>query len=572
MTRALGRLAVVAVLVAGWLGGGSSLAWGAQQREAFVFLVRGIAFRDVQLLPGTGAALMSGGEDLPADLAAGAPSGARIVDLGSLEVPGSGGSDRSLLHGAALRAAWERIGRIVGASSADRILVIVACTRAPSTERLPLTPITMASGPPASVLPPGSEPVNGLPDRLRALTSDSTRRIGVVSAVDIVPTIRSFLGLAPGSSGSVIRRTPDPAPFTLYERSLADRRLWFPIQTAGALYVTAVGLAGIVMFLLRGRLPTRLVRGTGWLALSVIPLATALLAAGHLPSLSPEIVIPFVVGVTMLSVLAVVPLHRFGTSAPTAALGAAVLVYFAVEAALGWTAALTPFLGGSELDGGRFFGLPNVFIGLLIGSSLFVAARLSPWTGFALVAAVGLFAGLPSLGSNLGASIALFAAAGLWLVVRTRPRPGWQRFGTAAGVVAAGTGLVLLAHRYLTSTPTHVTRFEEARGGLGAEWGRFVDRLGVGWDLIRSNPFALVPVIGVVATTALVLWPPGSVRIRLALVPELAQAVTVTLVAGVVAYVANDSGPAATGLAFGLGLGGLLYVLLASRTGMMEAP
>jgi hypothetical protein len=38
-----------------------------------------------------------------------------------------------------------------------------------------------------------------------------------------------------------------------------------------------------------------------------------------------------------------------------------------------------------------------------------------------------------------------------------------------------------------------------------------------------------------------------------------------------VAYLANDSGPAAAGLAFGMGLGGMLGVSLLSPTGKMEA-
>jgi hypothetical protein len=40
------------------------------------------------------------------------------------------------------------------------------------------------------------------------------------------------------------------------------------------------------------------------------------------------------------------------------------------------------------------------------------------------------------------------------------------------------------------------------------------------------------------------------------------KAILVALLGGVVAYVANDSGPAAAGLAFGLALGGMLGIAL----------
>ena len=106
-------------------------------------------------------------------------------------------------------------------------------------------------------------------------------------------------------------------------------------------------------------------------------------------------------------VLATIAIDRvraaWGATAAAGALGAAVLASLALESALGWTAALTPLLGGSELDGGRFYGLPNVDIGLLVGASLFVAAWIGrPLQGAILVAAVGMFAGFPWTGSNLG--------------------------------------------------------------------------------------------------------------------------------------------------------------------------
>jgi hypothetical protein len=46
----------------------------------------------------------------------------------------------------------------------------------------------------------------------------------------------------------------------------------------------------------------------------------------------------------------------------------------------------------------------------------------------------------------------------------------------------------------------------------------------------------------------------------------------VTTLAGVVAYVVNDSGPAAAGLAFGLALGGTLGVSLLAAPEKMAEP
>jgi len=109
------------------------------------------------------------------------------------------------------------------------------------------------------------------------------------------------------------------------------------------------------------------------------------------------------------------------------------------------------------------------------------------------------------------------------------------------------------------------------RSGLGAKLD-LGDRLQVGFDLIAHNPFALIPVLGLPVAIAAVLRPPAALRPSLQRSPAWRDAVLVTLLAGVVAYVVNDSGPAAAGLAFGLGLGGLLGVSLLSEAGKMGEP
>jgi hypothetical protein len=286
--------------------------------------------------------------------------------------------------------------------------------------------------------------------------------------------------------------------------------------------------------------------------------------------LSYATVIPFLVAITLFATWALVPLARRDTLLAPAAIGAAVLAYFAVEAALGWTAALTTLHGGSELDGGRFYGLPNAFIGLLIGASVYVAHRLRPRYGVGLIVGVGLFAGLPYIGSNLGGAVSLFAAAGIWLAIRERERLEWWRgIAVVAGTVVLGTVVVLIAHR-LAPTATHITRFEESSGGITGAWSTFVDRLGVGWRLIERNPFGLIPVVGLFGCLWLALRPPTPVREALAAYPGWRDVIVTIVLGGIVAYVANDSGAAACGMAFALGFGGLMYVSLTLAAAKME--
>jgi hypothetical protein len=117
-----------------------------------------------------------------------------------------------------------------------------------------------------------------------------------------------------------------------------------------------------------------------------------------------------------------------------------------------------------------------------------------------------------------------------------------------------------------------VSRFEETAGGIGGVLERYADRLRVGLDLIASSPAALVPVIGLPVALLVVLRPPPAIRSTFRRWPAWRDAVLVTVLAGFVAYLANDSGPAAAGLAFGLGFGGMLGVSLLAGAGKMGGP
>jgi hypothetical protein len=566
VTRArLGALAVCALVGFG-LGIAPARAQEPRGREAYLFLVPGTSFEDA-MADGTlaslamdgGAGLMTLGGGLPTEPKRGIGPRPEDVLVRWLDPAKRGGIERVATT----------IEETVTASGAHHVLVIVAST-SPSADmrssKDQLHPLIVAEGPPGELFAGSGEE--------GSITSDSTHRDGIVTDLDVMPTIASFLGVNPPAemAGSVIEIIPGPPPFELHERYLAQRRMYVPIGTAGGIYLAIVGLGAIVLLALGRRVPQILRRVFGWGCLSVAALATGLLAAGHLPELTYATVVPFVALVTVFGTLAFAPLEHRDVLLIPAGIGIAVLAYFAVEAILAWTAALSPFIGGSELDGGRFYGLPNVFIGLLIGASLWIAHRVRSVAGFGLLVGVALFAGLPYLGANLGGGVSLFAAAGLWLAIRERERLGlWKALALFVGVTLLGTALILAAHA-ISPFETHVTRFEEQADGLGGVVERVWDRLQVGFDLIARNPFALIPVVGLPIAIAAVLRPPAALRPSLQRSPAWRDAILVTLLAGVVAYLVNDSGPAAAGLAFGLGLGGLLGVSLLSEAEKMGEP
>lgn len=493
------------------------------------------------------------------------PSHLTVIDLGDThridtEAPFASPPAVARQRREALAQAGLLIRTLVERTAAPDVLVIVVAP-SPSTDmdrvKDELTPIVIARGEPGRLFPEIG--------RIRTLTSDTTRMIGVVSNEDVAPTILSFFGIrVPAEmNGSPIERSYQDAPFELHRRHLLNRRMTVPVQAGAGVAVTVAGLVAILMVALRRRIPRPVGLFAPVLVLFVPALAVALFAAGDLPTLTYGEVVPMLVAASVGGALLLLPLRLLGPLVPAAAAGLGVLVYFVLEAHSGWTTIVTPLLGASALDGVRFYGLPNVTIGLLLGSAVYLATRLPSAVGFVILVFVGLFIGLPDIGANFGGALTLFTAAGLWLALRVRGRLGWTEAALAVLVVVVGMVLVLLAHAFLADTPTHGSRFVEGAGpgplSLAGEWIR---RLGIGWRLLIDVPLAFIPVLGLPVLLFLVLRPPAATAESLARHPAWRDGLVVIIVASVVAFLANDTGPAAAALGFGMALGGLLYLPL----------
>ena len=440
------------------------------------------------------------------------------------------------------------------------LIISVSPSAASAADGDELGSVIAAWGDPAELLEAQGEP--------HALTSESTRRAGVVADVDPAATVADWLDL-PSDAGAPMRPTDEPVPLDLYERYLQQRRLAVPVAAAAWGLMLLFGLAGILALALRGRVSPRTLAVAGALASSLPWLAVGLLLVGHLASLTYATVVPFLLAVMAVGTAFTRWMQaRRGIFVALAACGAVILVILGIEAALGWPAAVTPLAGGGQLDGGRFFGMPNIEIGIVLGSAMFLAHRIRVSSGVLLLAACALVAGSPWTGANFGAAITLFAAAGMWLGVRRR-RSWWLIVVFTGAVAAVGTAAVAVMHRYLTDRSTHVTAFLEETDGVMGAVERQLERLGVGLDLITDNPLALIPVVGTLVLLVVVLRPPTVIAHSFEGRDAWRDALLVIALGSIVAYLAEDTGAAAVGFAFGFGLSGLIDVSLDSARRMM---
>lgn len=519
-----------------------------------------------------GAALVSQRLPLAATLESVFGEGLPFVELDDGSLAAADGR----VDPAAVRDVFDRLdARLAELGSSNVVVMLVS--RSPSVEGAragdELGVIEMATGTGTQISDALSSGAGGV--SAPALTSDSTRRDGVVTTSDIAVTIANLTNTPVPSSvtGAVIHPTDAPVPFDLYQRYRDQRRLTVPIGVAAGIYAAIAGIFALVIGFKGTAASERLRRMAAWSAISIVPLGLALLEVGRLPRLTYGVVTPFLVGSTVLGASATVLLaRRRGVIPAVVWLGAAVLAVLTVEAATGWPGAVTPLLGGSQLDGGRFFGVPNAFIGLVLGSAVFVALGLRRvWAGAALLLAAGLVVGSPWFGSDLGGAIMLCAAAGLWWGTRSHAHLARTVLVTGAAALL-GAVLVVLTQRYLASSPTHITHFAEGSGHTGGIVGTAAERLRIGVKLLVTHPFALLPVVGVPVALWAVLRPGPNLRPLLQEEPAFRAALITILWGSVIAYAVNDTGASALGLGFASAVAAMLFVPLAShRESMVPA-
>jgi hypothetical protein len=424
---------------------------------------------------------------------------------------------------------------------------------------------------PGNLQPEESADLTKLDVAPRGLTSDTTRRVGVVSVADVAPTILEFLGVpVPAEmTGSPIR-VEGEAPTELHARFLEYQRVRVPVQTAAVVLLLGVAGAGLVFLFIPAPAGLRRAAGLAGLAAASIPIV--LLAAGYLPTFSYAVLVPFLIGSSAAITMLAWWLGRGDPTRPFIVLAWTGLAALVVDAAFGWRGMLLSLLGGDALRGVRFYGLSNPYAGFLLSAALLAATRLPLRWGAALLVAAAVLGAAPILGANLGAGITLAAAAGLWVGVQTRERLGLRELAIGAGAAVAGLA-VFLAWHGLAPEPTHVTRVaaEAGRSGPGALAATAGRRLEILVRNTTSMPAAWLAVAGLPFGLAIAWRKARPFRQELEQDPQWRWGVAVLALSGMVGFLVNDtSSTAAVAFAY-VGLG-LLFPSLEARWKIQRLP
>jgi hypothetical protein len=374
------------------------------------------------------------------------------------------------------------------------------------------------------------------------VTSDSTRRLGLVALEDIRPTLGG--GPEAGDDGTRIRLAAAPDPpdaATRIDRrvqALVAARTWaIPLLCLAAVLAL---LALVATWRTRGD-PGRPARAARTLLALTLALPSGFLLASMAEPVAaqawrsfdagtlrdPGAAVPWAVawigsGVAVAAALTALAL-RLDRPPPTGArrprtrpaapalLGAVLLGLVVLDLLLGGHGLSQPLVGGSAWDGERFYGLGNGYFAFALASVMLVAgfAPLSAVATAALLVGLGVVDGLPRLGADVGGALTSMLTAAAALVVLAPGRPRTRRAVLLGGVAVAAAVAVALGAG-LGGPVSHAGRFaERLQQGPADAVGVVVDQLARNLRLLANSPFAWAGPLQVLLAGLIALRPPA---------------------------------------------------------------
>jgi len=441
----------------------------------------------------------------------------------------------------------------------DRLIIITPTpTSGNLNDHLWLTPVIMAG----QGVGPG------------VLTSGTTKREGIVSNIDIAATIVDYLGLP--VNPNIIGRPMGGMASNLTVADLEE-------------------LSGKAAFTHRAR--PILVKG--YVLMQIIVLVVAMVTVfwrKPKPRFMTPVLLWLMAVPAVLLLLPLLPQPAVWVSALDTVAIAALMVWISLK--LGQNHNLYPFiticlvtvtvilgdtitgsnltkssvLGYDAMEGARYYGIGNEYMGILIGAAIIgstgmlqvlYAGRASKLS----LVATGLFytsiiyiLAAPNLGTNVGGTIAALAGFGVTMFLLLGFSPNRRMFVSLIfGIATIITGLIIYDINRSPEVQSHIGRTATAliRGswqeGIAEALDIIVRKLEINLKLIKYTMWSRVFITSIIALAILFYRPVGIMKVLQAKFKLLYIGFIGIIVGSIVALVFNDSGivAAATMMIFG---------------------
>ncbi|MEX2355571.1 MAG: hypothetical protein WD535_00920 [Thermaerobacterales bacterium] len=428
------------------------------------------------------------------------------------------------------------------------------------------------------------------------IISDTTRRAGLASLVDLLPSLLSALGAddrEPAWTGRPIRSTPAAAEPVLIEQRLRQldrlqdavtenhRRRNLLIQSFILATIIIVITALGAIFAPRAR-PYL----TGSLRPLLLFIAAVPLLYLLLPLLPGQGATAAVIWTLLLGagfVLAVLRRPPEPSYLPFVVIACFTVIILVLDLMWGAHLVIRSPLGYTLIGGARYYGIGNEYMGIILGSAamgstgILQALRVPITVGRLVLALflglIVLLMGAPMLGANFGGALSSAVLLAVTLFGLGQTHLNLRVIGLAlitlviTGLLTAGLDL------FRVEGTSHVGL--AARRLLEGDWGGLADLIRRKWainmKLIRWTVWSRVLLVTLGGTLLLAFKPAGLYQRLLGRYPYLRAGMAGASVASVAALVLNDSGVVAAAATMVLPTTTVLYMAFFDPYGVSAA-
>ncbi len=381
------------------------------------------------------------------------------------------------------------------------------------------------------------------------LTSGTTRWPGLITNMDIAPTVLALLNV--DNVGSFVGRQMTIAANNEghgYLEAMMERLEKLTLRRGPVLQV--VILLQILLFssslivLIIKEPSARLLRLFQFLLVVflALPLGLVLLAA------SSWLILVLGLAVIFLELACPSPIAKVGIIA------AATALIIAVDVAAGSPLLRYSYLGYDPIGGARFYGLGNEFMGLLVGSTVLGWSTVRErnknlsypnWIGFFVFGVILIIIGAPALGTNVGGAIcAVFAFGYTWDAMRHK-KTGLRSLFILVAAAAAMLGLLMLIdHANPIDKQSHIGQTVALIGkdGLLAIEQIVTRKLAMNFKLLRHSIWSRALLVAIAVMGASFIWPSTFIAWLKENYSFIALGVRGTALGSLAAFLFNDSG------------------------------
>lgn len=408
------------------------------------------------------------------------------------------------------------------------------------------------------------------------LTSNTTRRFGIIGNVDVAPSIVDYLktgtmNMSGRPVNTISKENNMDFLITLNDQVISTSKNRYPVLSTFAIFEIAISLLALIMILIENKLKKKITFYYKNILLSTMAVPFTLLI---LPLFRVHNLFITYVLLIILIILITYITKKISKNALDSLIILSFITTFGLLLDLCTNANLikSSLLGYDPIIGARYYGIGNEYMGVLIGSTLVFATAIIDRFKLSKIWAILTFAitiviiGFPKLGANVGGTMTAVAAFLFTTLRLFKVKIKLKQFILIGVSIVLVVSLMAFIDIKVVKSQSHLAGAinQIIQGGPVMIFLIIKRKISMNMRLIGITIWSKVLMSAILILATLIYRPVGTIGKLIRIYPNLYMGWSGIVMACIVAFFVNDSGvvAAATGIIF-LAMS-MLYLIFSS--------